>query len=99
MWNALLGERIEVHLLIKGRIGEGWYDIDRQLKLRPGATLRDLFDHCERKGIPIRDLIAASPHLSETLMLNGERCPVAENDCRRLEDNDQVYLLGPVVGG
>jgi molybdopterin converting factor small subunit len=32
-------------------------------------------------------------------MLNGERCPVAENQERVLADGDEVYLLAPLAGG
>jgi molybdopterin converting factor small subunit len=88
-----------VHLLIKGRIGDGWLDVDRVLRLSPEATLSDLLDLAEKKGIPMRGAIEQSPHLAETLMWNGERCPVADNLGRVLEDGDQVYLLAPVAGG
>lgn len=91
--------RVRVHVLIKGRIGEGWQDIDRTVKLPEGATLATLFEHAEREGIPLRDAVDKSPHLRHTLMLNGERCPVQENMGRALRDGDQVYLLAPLVGG
>lgn len=91
--------RIRVHLLIKGRIGEGWQDVDRQLKLPEGATLGDLIDEAERVGIPLLHALDNSPHLRDTLMHNGERCPVEENRERMLSDGDQVYLLAPFAGG
>ena len=31
--------RIRVHVLIKGRIGEGWYDVDRTIAVPAGTTL------------------------------------------------------------
>ena len=86
-------------VLIKGRIGEGWHDIDRTLRLPAGSSLADLFDHVEKRGIAIRSLINQSPHLSDTLMLNGERCPVEENLDRSLAEGDEIYLLAPVAGG
>jgi len=98
----VLGRRdgvLRVHVLIKGRIGEGWQDVDRTLELPEGATLATLFEHAEREGIPLRDAVDKSPHLRHTLMLNGERCPVAENMQRALRDGDQVYLLAPLMGG
>ena len=58
-----------------------------------------MFDHVERQGIEIRSVIAQSPHLSDTLMLNGERCPVSDNLGRPLADGDEIYLLAPVAGG
>ena len=88
-----------IHLLIKGRIGDGWLDVDRTLRLDEGATLADLLALAEKKGIPMKEAISQSPHLAETLMLNGERCPVAENLERVLADGDQIYLLAPVAGG
>lgn len=92
-------EALRVHLLIKGRVGEGWIDIDETLRLPPGATLADLLPAAEREGIPLRAALDESPHLRHTLMLNGERCPVEENLSRPLRDGDQVYLLAPFVGG
>ena len=93
------GGSIRVRVLLKGRIGEGWYDVDRQLVLPPGATLATLLDEAERRGIRLRDAIAASPHLRDTLMLNGERCAVEANLDRPLADGDEVYLLAPLAGG
>lgn len=90
---------VRVHVLIKGRIGDGWQDIDRTLALPVGATLATLLEHAERQRIPLRDAIDKSPHLRHTLMLNGERCPLAENMARELKDGDQVYLLAPLAGG
>jgi molybdopterin converting factor small subunit len=91
--------RVRVHVLIKGRIGDAWQDVDRTLELPVGATLATLFEHAEREGIALRDAVDKSPHLRHTLMLNGERCPVQENVGRELHDGDQVYLLAPLAGG
>lgn len=90
---------LRVHLLIKGRVGEGWIDVDETLRLPAGATLSDLLAAADRRGLPLRDALDESPHLRHTLMLNGERCPVDENLSRPLKDGDQVYLLAPFVGG
>ncbi len=93
------GPSIHVHLVIKGRIGDGWYDVDRRVRLPPGATLGELLEGAERLGIRMRAAIAASPHLRDTLMLNGERCPLEDNEGRVLHDGDQVFLLSPLAGG
>ena len=90
---------IKVHVLLKGRIGAGWYDVDRDLELPVGSTLQDLLDEAARQGVDLRAAIANSPHLRHTLMLNGERCPVDTNLTRALSDGDQVYLLAPLAGG
>lgn len=90
---------IRVHLLIKGRIGGGWYDVDRHVRLDEGATLADFLDEVERQGIRIRDAIEQSPHLRHTLMWNGDRCPVDENVARTMADGDEIYLLAPIAGG
>ena len=90
---------VTVQLLIKGRIGEGWHDVDRKFRLPEGTTLEQFFERAESQGIAIRELIAQSPHLSDTLMLNGERCPVAENLDVELFEGDEIYLLAPVAGG
>ncbi len=93
------GARIRVHLIVRGRIGAGWYDIDEELRLPVGTTLGGLIDAAEGRGIPLRRILADSPHLADTLMLNGERCPVAFSASRRLADGDQIYLLAPLAGG
>lgn len=91
--------RIRVHLLVKGRIGAGWYDVDRDVRLRAGATLEELLDEAERQGIRLRAAIADSPHLRHTLMWNGSRCPVEEHLARPLADGDEIYLLAAIAGG
>lgn len=96
---SFFAKKIRVHVLIKGRIGEGWYDVDRTFALPVGATLGALLDAAEKDGVGMRAAIASSPHLAQTLMLNGERCPVAENAARALKDGDEVYLLAPLMGG
>jgi molybdopterin converting factor small subunit len=95
----LFAKKIRVHVLIKGRIGEGWQDTDRTFALPEGATLRALLDAADRVGVALRDAIANSPHLAHTLMLNGERCPVDANLDRPLADGDRIYLLAPLAGG
>ena len=90
---------IRVHVLVKGRIGDGWRDVDRTLSLPVGATLENLLDAADKGGIGLRAAIAQSPHLAHTLMLNGDRTPVEENLGRVLADGDQVYLLAPLAGG
>lgn len=91
--------KVRVHVLIKGRIGAGWQDIDRTFELAVGSTLRTLLDVAEREGVSLRDAIASSPHLRHTLMLNGDRCPLDEHIDREMVDGDQVYLLAPLAGG
>ncbi len=90
---------LRVHVIVKGRIGDGWYDVDEQVPLPAGATLATLLDEAERRGIRLRAAIADSPHLRHTLMLNGTRCPVEENLSRPLVDGDEIYLLAPLAGG
>ena len=90
---------IRVRVIVKGRIGEGWFDLDRKLALPPGATLADLIETADREGLRLSQAIEASPHLRHTLMWNGDRTPVAENLARELHDGDELYLLGPVAGG
>jgi molybdopterin converting factor small subunit len=90
---------VRVHVLIRGRIGSGWYDVDRVLALPPGTTLGQLIDTGEDRGVPLAEAIAQSPHLAHTLMLNGTRCPVVEHRDRALQDGDELYLLAPIAGG
>lgn len=96
-----LGPRrgVRVRLLIRGRIGEGWQDVDETLALPEGATLETLLGEADRRSIPLRRAIENSPHLRDTLMLNGERCEVEANLDRPLADGDEIFLLAPVAGG
>jgi len=91
--------KIAVHVLIRGRIGDGWYDIDRALKVPAGTTLSQLLAIGERAGIPFAEALERSPHLRHTLMLNGERCPVEEHSDRVMADGDELFLLAPIAGG
>ena len=90
---------IRVRVVVKGRIGEGWFDVDRKLLLPVGATLASLIEAADRAGLQLSQAIEASPHLRHTLMWNGQRTPVADNLARPLADGDELYLLGPVAGG
>lgn len=90
---------ITVHVLIRGRIGDGWYDVDESVKVAPGTTLSQLIAAGERLGLPLRAAVEDSPHLAHTLMWNGERCPLDEHGDRALADGDQLYLLAPLSGG
>ena len=93
------GGTIRVHILIKGRIGDAWIDIDEHMRVPTGTTLSSLVDAAEREKVPLRSAIANSPHLSDTMMLNGERCALTENGDRVLADGDEIYLLAPIAGG
>ena len=90
---------IKVHVLIRGRIGEGWYDVDETVKLAPGTTLSQLIADGDRLHLPLRTAVADSPHLAHTLMWNGERRAVDEHRDRPVADEDEIYLLGPLAGG
>lgn len=91
--------KIRVRVLIRGRIGAGWHDVDRTFRLAAGATLAELLPLADRAGVPLSEAIRASPHLRDTLMINGERCPLEANRERPLQDGDEIYLLAPVAGG
>jgi hypothetical protein len=90
---------VRVHLLIRGRMGPAWHDIDRTVRVPRGTTLELFIEHCRTKGIPLQEALDASPHLRHTLMWNGERSPLAEHGQRVLEDGDELYLLAPIAGG
>lgn len=92
-------KEIRVHLILKGRTGTGWYDVDEDVALPTGATLATLLEVTKAKQIPLEEALATSPHLAHTLMLNGERCAVSDNLDRPLHDGDQIYLLAPLAGG
>jgi len=91
--------KVQIHVLIRGRIGDAWVDVDRRLKVAAGTTLAQLVDLAAAARIPLREALERSPHLVDTLMLNGERCPMAEHAGRELRDGDELYLLAPLAGG
>ena len=99
IFDRLRGDQLRIHIIIRGRIGEGWKDIDTHLRVPAGTTVARLIEAAEAARIPLRESLASSPHLAETMMLNGERCPVAEHGDRVLADGDEVYLLAPLAGG
>jgi len=99
IFDKLRGDTVRVHVLIKGRIGDGWHDVDEHMRLPTGTTLGKLVEVAEGVGVPLKDALANSPHLADTMMLNGERCPLADNADRVLQDGDEIYLLAPIAGG
>lgn len=99
IFDRLRGDQLKIHIVIKGRIGDEWKDLDTYLRVPAGTTVGKLLDAAAAAQIPLREAIASSPHLADTMMLNGERCPVAENADRALADGDEVYLLAPIAGG
>jgi molybdopterin converting factor small subunit len=90
---------IKIHVLIRGRIGDGWYDVDEAVTLPRGTTLGQLIDGADRRRLPLRRAVEHSPHLAHTLMWNGERCPVDTHRDRQLADGDEIFLLAPLAGG
>jgi molybdopterin converting factor small subunit len=99
IFDRLRGNNIRVHILIRGRIGDDWKDIDEHLRIPAGTTLGRLVEVAAAAGIPLRDALDHSPHLVDTMMLNGERCPFTANIDRALADGDEIYLLAPIAGG
>jgi molybdopterin converting factor small subunit len=99
IFDKLRGDQIKVHILIRGRIGDGWKDVDEYLRLPAGTTLARLLDVADDAHIPLREAIEHSPHLHDTMMINGERCPLADHKDRVLADGDEIYLLAPLAGG
>ena len=99
IFDRLRGTQIKVHVLLRGRIGDDWRDVDEYVRVPQGTTLGRFIEVADEAGIPLSDAIAHSPHLHDTMMLNGERCPLADNQQRVLADGDEIYLLAPLAGG
>jgi molybdopterin converting factor small subunit len=99
IFDRLRGGNVRIHILIKGRIGDDWKDIDEHVRVPAGTTLGKLLEIADSAKIPLRQALEHSPHLTDTLMLNGERCPVADNADRVLAEGDEIYLLAPLAGG
>jgi molybdopterin converting factor small subunit len=99
IFDRLRGGTVRIHILIKGRIGDGWKDIDQYVRVPPGTTLGQLLEITDSAHIPLREALEHSPHLTETMMFNGERCPFGDNTERVLAEGDEIYLLAPLAGG
>ncbi|HEY5920413.1 MAG TPA: MoaD/ThiS family protein [Kofleriaceae bacterium] len=99
IFDRLRGDQIRIHILIRGRIGDAWKDVDQHLRVPAGTTLGKLLEVADRAGVPLREALANSPHLVDTLMLNGERVPFHDNQDRVLVEGDEIYLLAPFAGG
>ncbi len=99
IFDRLRGDQIKIHVLVRGRIGDDWKDVDEYVRVPSGTTLARFVEVADEAGIPLSEAIAKSPHLHDTMMLNGERCPLADNRERVLADGDEIYLLAPLAGG
>ncbi|HUS31204.1 MAG TPA: hypothetical protein VMZ53_21990 [Kofleriaceae bacterium] len=99
IFDRLRGDQVKVHVVIRGRIGDDWKDVDEYVRVPERTTLGEFVDLANQAGIPLRESLAHSPHLSDTLMLNGERCAIIDNAGRELKDGDELYLLAPITGG
>ena len=99
IFDRLRGDQLRIHILIRGRIGDDWKEVDEYLRVPAGTTLGKLVEIAAGAGVPLREALANSPHLVDTLMLNGERCPLEANRDRALADGDEIYLLAPLAGG
>jgi molybdopterin converting factor small subunit len=99
IFDRLRGDQIKIHILIRGRIGDNWREVDEHMRVPAGTTLGKLVEVAENAGVPLRDALENSPHLVDTLMLNGERVPFVENQDRVLAEGDEIYLLAPLAGG
>ena len=99
IFDRLRGEQIKIHVLVRGRIGDAWQNVDEHVKVPAGTTLARFVEVADDAGIPLSTAIASSPHLHDTMMLNGERCPLSDNRERVLADGDEIYLLAPLAGG
>jgi molybdopterin converting factor small subunit len=99
IFDRIRGPSIRIHVLIRGRIGDTWQEIDEHLRIPTGTTLAKLVEVAGAAGVPLREALETSPHLAHTIMLNGERCPIDEHGDRALADGDELYLLAPLAGG
>ena len=99
IFDRLRGDSIKVHVLLRGRIGDDWKDVDEYVRVPAGTTLARFVEVADNAGIPLTQALEVSPHLHDTMMLNGERCPLASNRERVLADGDEIYLLAPLAGG
>lgn len=88
-----------VRVLLKGRFGPRWLDVDQTVTLPAGATLHDAVNALQRRGIDVEGALRDSPHLRHSMMWNGERAPLSERGDEVMADGDVLSLLGPLGGG
>ena len=60
MWFGKRKDAITIHVLIRGRIGDGWYDVDERVALPPGTTLAQLVADGDRYRLPLAAALAYS---------------------------------------
>ena len=99
IFDRIRGQSVRIHILIRGRIGEGWQEVDEHVRVPAGTTLAKLVEVAGAAGVPLRQALESSPHLAHTMMLNGERCPLEEHGERERAEGDELYLLSPLAGG
>jgi molybdopterin converting factor small subunit len=92
IFDRMRGDTIRIHVVIKGR-PEG--EIDEHLRLPVGTTLGKLVDVADGANVPLRHVLDNTPHLVETMTINGTRTPFAENAERELRDGDEIQLVAP----
>jgi hypothetical protein len=98
IFDRLRGETIRIHIVIRGRIGDDWRDVDQHLRVPAGTTLGRLVEVTDAAGVPLREALDKSPHLVETMTINNKRCPFIANAERVLVDGDELCLLAPLAG-
>jgi hypothetical protein len=92
IFDRLRGGTVRIHILIQGPIGEDWKDIDAHVRVPLGTTLGKLLEIADSAKLPLREALELAPQLTETLRLNGQRCPLADNAERVLVEGDQIAL-------
>lgn len=97
IFDRLRGTSIRIHILMRARIGDDWKDIAEHVRVPAGTTLGKLLDITDAAQLPLREALVHAPHLTETLLLNGQRCPLDANADRVLADRDEISLLAPLA--
>ena len=81
IFDKLRGDSIRIHILIKGRIGDTWRDVDEYVRLPKGTTLGRLVEVAGREYmVRGRGYVKSVSDLEKLVLKAGEGTPVQVKD-------------------
>ena len=57
IFDRLRGDQIKIHILIRGRIGDDWKDVDENLRMPAGHDAREARRRRRAAGVPLREAL------------------------------------------
>ncbi|HEX4417170.1 MAG TPA: hypothetical protein VH165_04680 [Kofleriaceae bacterium] len=93
IFDRLRGGTVRIQIRIQGRSGADWCDVDEGVRVPAGTTLGQLLEITDAAKLPLRAALEHAPQLTETMTLNGERCPFGAHAGRVLAEGDRIQLV------